>query len=268
MKNLFSLLAAGISVSFGVLSGRADEVPLSRFCERIRAKTADYKSSGPIVVVAFGDSITMGATTSGVFIPEDVYHNRLKRMIGRKFPGPAGGTISVINSGIGGDTAAGALKRLDRDVIRYQPDLVLVAFGANDLGPESAQKTYEASLRRIIREIREKTSADIILLTPPFMASRDNGAIPESQKITLNNLVRLQNEGVVAGFAEIVRSVGRDEHVPVADVYAEWENLARSGVDTTARLANGLNHPAPEMHEIPARKIFEIVGAAFNAKAR
>jgi lysophospholipase L1-like esterase len=211
----------------------------------------------------------MGATPLGVFAPEDVYHNRLKKLIEQKFPGPAGGTVSVINSGIGGDTATVAPKRLDRDVIRYQPDLVLVAFGTNDLGAEPAQKTYEASLCRIIREIREKTSADIILLTPPFVASRDNGIFTESresaQKSAQNSYIRVQNEGVVARFAEIVRCVGRDEHVPVADVYAEWEKLAKSGVDTTAKLANGLNHPVPEMHEIPARKIFEIIKTSFKA---
>lgn len=266
MKKENSLPEFGASVRSGARNAPAGEVPLSRFCERLRTKTADYKSSGPIVIVAFGDSITMGTTTSGVFIPEDVYHNRLKKMIEQKFPGPAGGTISVINSGIGGETAKGALTRLDRDVIRYQPDLVLVAFGANDLGLKPAQKSYEASLRQIIREIREKTPADIILLTPPFMASRDNGSIPESRKSTLKSLMRFQNGGLVSKFAGIVRLVGLDEHVPVADVYAEWESLAGSGVDTTAKLANGLNHPAPEMHDIPARKIFEIIEASFNAK--
>lgn len=240
-----------------------NDAHLARFCRRIREKNADQKSCGPVVIVAFGDSVTMGSTANGMYIPEEVYHNRLRRMIAKEIPGAAAATLSVINSGIGGDTATAALQRIERDVIHYQPDLVLVAFAANDLGwePELVQ-AFENSIRKIIRRIREKTAADVILITPTRMAGRENELA--SDKGYLDVLMQFQNKGVVAHYAEIIRKIGREEHAPVADVYAKWEQLEAEGVDTTAKLSNGLNHPTAEAHEISAKEIFDLIMAGLN----
>ncbi len=43
--------------------------------------------------------------------------------------------------------------------------------------------------------------------------------------------------------------------VKIADAYAEWKRLAECE-DTTALLANGINHPTREMHELFADVIF------------
>jgi lysophospholipase L1-like esterase len=219
-----------------------------------------------VVVVAFGDSVTMGSTANGLFIPEDVYHSRLKKMFAEKFPGAAAATLSVINAGIGGDTATAALGRLERDVIRHQPDLVLVAFAANDLSFEPASAdAFENSTREILGAVRAKTPADIILLTSTHMAGRENDNTTD--KGFLRVLMRFQNEGVVERYANIVRRIGREENVPVADVYAKWDELAAAGVDTTAMLANGLNHPTAEAHAIHAAAVFEIISASLSADA-
>jgi len=259
-------------MSFALLGSEAfgdTAAALPHFRERMISKTANYKIGGPVLVVAFGDSVTMGAMTSGVFTPEAVYHNRLKKKLEEKFPGAAGSTLSVINAGIGGDTAATGLVRIDRDVIRYQPDLVIVGFGANDLNASpAAAQTYEANLRKIIATIREKTQADVILLTPTYMVSRASGYSTEPGKSIMEHLMQMQNSGVVAQFAEIVKRVGVSENVPVADVYAKWDELAKSGVDTTAKLVNGLNHPLPEMHEIPASLVMEIINQAFATEGK
>lgn len=245
------------------MTAKSFQKNLSRLSQAVRDKTADYKSRGSLVIVAFGDSITMGATDFGVFDFEAVYHHRLKQMIGQSFPGPAGGTVSMINSGIGGDTAWKGLQRLDRDVIRYQPDLVIVAFGANDLGGSVEQDAFRTSLMEIVTRIRSETPADIILVTPPFMAARDVGGVPPEYQDQLQRLIRLQTEGIVARYAQTVREIGDLMDIPVADVYSAWREMSDEGVDTTALLANGLNHPNAEMHKIPAALIFDIVESAF-----
>ncbi len=48
--------------------------------------------------------------------------------------------------------------------------------------------------------------------------------------------------------------------VAVADVYAEWQKLSDRGIDTTAMLANGLNHPDAEGHRIAADTIMKAIG--------
>ena len=46
---------------------------------------------------------------------------------------------------------------------------------------------------------------------------------------------------------------------PLADVYAEWKQREADGVDTTALLSNGMNHPTPEMHRLFADKLFDLI---------
>jgi len=41
--------------------------------------------------------------------------------------------LKIINSGIGGDTSGGLLGRFYDDVVRHQPDLVIILGGTNDL---------------------------------------------------------------------------------------------------------------------------------------
>lgn len=234
--------------------------PLRGFAQRIRSKIADYRTSGSIVIVGFGDSLTMGATANGVYEPEIVYHAQLKKLLEQRYPRAI---FSVINSGIGGDNATKALTRIDRDVVRYQPDLVIVGFGANDLSDDEAvAKQYGNSLRQIVRTLREKTHADIILVPPTYMASHDNGKIPLDQREMLQRLIHYQNDGIVKKYAGIVKDVGASENVPVADVYSRWEALAASGKDTTAMLVNGLNHPNADGHAIEAQLLMEMIDNA------
>ena len=70
------------------------------------------------VVVFFGDSITQGYGVR----PEDSFPSLVARALG----------IAFENAGIAGDTTAGGLARIERDVIAHQPRLALVEFGGND----------------------------------------------------------------------------------------------------------------------------------------
>jgi len=65
-------------------------------------------------IICFGDSLTHG---TGASRGKD-YPSQLSKMISRP----------VINAGVPGDTTARALQRLERDVLSYSPDLVLVTW--------------------------------------------------------------------------------------------------------------------------------------------
>lgn len=243
----------------------ADSNTLPRFRGAIRDKEADFRARGSVVLVAFGDSVTMGATAPGVLEPDLVYHQRLKRMLEAWRPKAV---FSVINSGIGGDTAERALDRIERDVLRHRPDLVLVAFGLNDASDDPSHlPRFESSLRAILDRIARETEADAMLLTPPFMAARESDAVADEHRALVPRMVALQTGGHLARYAEAIRAAGRRAGVPVADVYAAWEALAAQGMDTTAMLANGLNHPTGEAHAIAARCVLEAIERA-DAAAR
>ena len=106
-------------------------------------------------IILFGDSITAG------------YENgltdfRLNELLESQNP-----DIKTINAGIPGDTTEGALKRVDAHVLKYQPDIVTVFFGANDVATYSGitKELYETNLRELIARIGEEK---VILIGPPF----------------------------------------------------------------------------------------------------
>ncbi|WP_020588476.1 arylesterase [Desulfobacter curvatus] len=91
-------------------------------------------------IVCFGDSLTRGY---GAGNGKD-YPSRLEEMTG----------VEVINSGVSGDTTAGGLARLEDDVLFYEPDVVLITLGGNDLKNRVNVDTARANLIRIIQHIQ------------------------------------------------------------------------------------------------------------------
>jgi acyl-CoA thioesterase-1 len=110
-------------------------------------------------IICFGDSLTHG---TGASRGKD-YPSQLSKMIF----GP------VINAGVPGDTTARALQRLERDVLSYSPDLVLITLGGNDLKNGIAKDVAFENLKIIVESIQER-GAQVIIggLHLPF---RDRG---------------------------------------------------------------------------------------------
>src|ERR1043165_8168251 len=81
----------------------------------------DYALRDRDTVVFLGDSITAARTYGKI-----IENYTLLRYPGRK--------VEFINSGWGGDTAAGGLKPLERDVFAHHATVLIVAYGVNDIG--------------------------------------------------------------------------------------------------------------------------------------
>src|SRR5687767_10904714 len=78
--------------------------------------------AGPRVVF-LGDSLT-----AGLGLPE---RQAFPALVGERLA--AGGVpIDVVNAGVSGDTTAGGLRRI-RWILGQEPDVVVVALGANDM---------------------------------------------------------------------------------------------------------------------------------------
>jgi len=80
------------------------------------------------------------------------YPSQLSKMI----------TKPVINAGVPGDTTAGAVKRLDSDVLARSPDLVLITLGGNDLKNGVAKKIAFKNLKIIVESIQSRGARVII----------------------------------------------------------------------------------------------------------
>ena len=151
--------------------------------------------------------------------------------------------VSVINSGIAGDTMYGMRNRLERDVIRYQPDLIILN-GALNWGEECGDSNaYRDVLCEVVKQIKARTTADLILLTPNMELSE---SVANSQS-TLRQRV------------EIIREIARKEQVCLVDVYEIWSRYQGQGYPIGALLANGENHPSKVGHELYAIALMKLL---------
>jgi lysophospholipase L1-like esterase len=229
------------------------------FYRRIARKAADF-SQPPVLIAAFGDSITQGVMEYGRIAPELVYHRLLQLRLQETFPLT---TFSTLNAGVSGTTAPQALARLQRDVISHHPDLVLVAFGANDcLEGKAGEQDFRTALTTIVQRVRSETEADVVLLTPPMLADRKTDLIHPGHEAMVDPILRAQTGGQVASYAAIVRAVAAQERVALADIQQAWRELAATGVDVVTWLSNGLNHPDERGQRMAAEVLWSRLEAA------
>ena len=219
--------------------------------EKILLGQKELEELGPITIVALGDSITHGGM-NGYVDQENVYHNRLKKKLNayRDYM-----PVNVINSGIGGTTAGLALENIENRVFRYCPDLVTVCFGLNDV--HTPLETYLTSLEGIFKECK-KREVDVIFMTPNTMNTYVAKDTEPSLLGFAERTAKEQTDGTMDKYIYAAIDLAKKLGVPVCDCYSEWKELAKTK-DTTMLLANRINHPLPEMHELFAEKLFNAI---------
>ena len=96
------------------------------------------------VIVALGDSLTAGLGVA----PDESYPSRLQARLARE-----GYAYRIVNAGVGGDTTAGGLRRVEW-VLRAAPEIVIVALGANDGLRGQSPQAMRANLDEIVARLR------------------------------------------------------------------------------------------------------------------
>ena len=239
-----------------------------KILDKLKARNCDPFDNAPITIVCVGDSVTHGCFESWlnqygkietVYDPAKSYVRLLQDKLYRLYPTAA---VNVINCGIGGDGTAGELARFDRDIARYSPDLVTYCFGLNDCMCQDEEKGYTDYVHRV-QELFARTQnldAECILLTPNMMCTRvDSQILKCSLGDVATAAAQRQNAGVLTRFVNAACEIAREMGIPVADAYGEWLKYAENGVDVTRLLANHINHPIPELHELFVSKLCEVI---------
>ncbi len=179
-------------------------------------------------VCFLGDSITHGRQ----------FHSMIYTYYLTRFPNR---TIHFVNAGIAGDSAGGALGRLEEDVISKSPTTIVVMLGMNDVGrgnyvanpsdkqlasQQAAIDRYQANMDKMLDRLSKETSARFILLTPsPFDQTGVNDR---------NNNQPGCNDGL-GRCAELVRQLAAKYHAQVIDLHGPMTafNLQRQKSDPT-----------------------------------
>jgi lysophospholipase L1-like esterase len=105
------------------------------------------------IILAFGDSLTYG---TGANHQTESYPALLAQLSGK----------TVINAGVPGEVSGEGLSRLKSLLNEYQPALVLLCHGGNDLLRKLDTGKLKSNLQQMINLIREQ-GADVVMLSVP-----------------------------------------------------------------------------------------------------
>ena len=223
-----------------------------KIIEKLKMNRDGLMEHGPITIVALGDSVTHGSVAAGETNYETVYWNRLRQKLNAI---RATIPVNVINAGIGGTTATRSVKRLDSQVLCHNPDLVIVCFGLNDINDEL--ETYLGSLRTIFERCTA-SGTDVIFMTPNMLNTRVVEGTEERFAAYAVKTAEMQNGGKMDLYMNSAVALAQEMGITVCDCYAQWKELSKTQ-DTTLLLANYINHPTKEMHELFANALFEAI---------
>ncbi len=104
------------------------------------------------VIVAFGDSLTQGVGVDKAHS----YPAVLQSLTGHK----------VVNAGIAGETTTEGLQRFDAVLEQYQPELVIVLEGGNDILQNVPTATIQANLSKMIEMAQVRDIAVVLVGVP------------------------------------------------------------------------------------------------------
>jgi len=202
-------------------------------------------SATETVVVCHGDSITAGANLAD----KEKYPSVLDALVPR---------TRVNNTGVGGNTSSQGLARLDKDVLRHKPNLVILLFGTNDAVLTGAGKyrvpveKYQENLRRMILRCR-KADAEVILCTLlPIIPEPYFTRHPKEHYAAEGGL-----EKILHRYRKAAQEVGKELTVPVVDLYQTFEKdltLLRPAPDGVHPNARGAKTIAQEIAKLLSAK--------------
>lgn len=168
---------------------------------RMNRLLAKLEKGEQVTIVAIGDSNT-----------ELTFHTHghlnfcylLQEALLEKY---GGNKVIMIDSGSCGLGLVDALARLDRDVLRFKPDLVIIGYYDSDMD----------SMRKVIAMIRAAGETEILLRTPnPYVA-------PNMPAVTPPVVAGKEWPGTKIGeTARMVRELGAELKIPVVDHYRLW----------------------------------------------
>ena len=202
---------------------------------------ARLKGRENLHMLIIGDSISAGYSASsaiGVAPREPSYSVRVAAGLQRTYRAD----IFLHNISVPGWRASqGADQVQASHIADTHPDLVIIAFGMNDVGTHDPG-AYRDSIQQIIRDIRTVSPETEFILVAPMVGNKDWPSTPVNQfALYRDQLASLTGTGVV-----------------MADMTAIWKGLLKRKTffDLTG---NGLNHPNDFGHRLYAQALLGLL---------
>ena len=134
---------------------------VTRFQVSLPNTARAIRRGAALVIVAIGSSSTQGVGASD---QAHTYPALLAEELRRRWPRLA---VTVVNKGVGGETADEMLARFTRDVLPYHPQLVIWQTGSNSVLQSRDVHGYEQTIREGIARLKA-AHMDVILMDPQY----------------------------------------------------------------------------------------------------
>lgn len=191
-------------------------------------------------VIFFGDSITQAAVNPGGYI--DVMNKMLadQNLASR---------YELIGAGIGGNKIYDLYLRMDSDVLKKNPEIVVIYVGVNDVwhkassGTGTDQDKFVKFYNAVVQKLKAQ-KIKVILCTPAVIGERND----------FSN----QQDGDLNRYSYLIRNIAKEQQLPLVDLrktFLEYSSAnnpenKESGILTTDRVhlnAKGNTLVAQEM---------------------
>ena len=185
------------------------------------------KACGKLKIAFLGGSITQGCHATAE-------NRRFASLLAEKLGGLLGAEVEMLNAGIGATDSLFGCARARRQVLPFEPDVVVVDFTVNDACGEIYKESFESLVRLLLSDANVKA---VVVLENCFFDGRENAR-------------RLHSE-VAAHYG-----------LPVVDTALFFDQAMESGEHTACELSTDLLHPTDLGHGYIAQMLCELFAAA------
>ena len=190
-------------------------------------------------VALIGGSITMGTVSRGAWDGEtpggESYAQLFFRWWRSNFPGTC---FRCVNAGVGGTDSYLGVHRAERDVLRFQPDLVVIEFSVNDDGrrPETPVNYHS-----LVRSVLDSKGSPAVMLLLMAQANGDTAAA-------------------------VHRRVGEACRLPMIPVDKVFARLTAGNIVPAEALSGDVVHPSAYGHAVTGAVLSRSLALCLGAR--
>ena len=225
-------------------------------------------------IICFGDSVTRGVT----------YVNGRLRILKNNYPNILfdllkDDDVEVINKGVFNDNSDSLLRRLEKDVLKENGDVVLIGIGGNDcnfLWPEVASKPEELNpatvrldrfvdnLKTIIVRIENSGATPVVLTLPPLDPVRYYAYISSLFSSRISEWICKVGgiEHWHGLYNRTVKKVAHETHVKMIDIRTAMKKAG----DLADLISDDGIHPTEQGYNAISKTIYENITAMLPQK--
>jgi lysophospholipase L1-like esterase len=207
--------------------------------EQLPHVLAKLRARQPVTIGVSGDSISAGGNASAA-TKTPPRMPAFSELVAAQLEQTYKSEVTLHNRAVGGWVAPQGAGDLDA-LLAAKPDLVIIAYGMNDVSYRNADAFKETIAGMLERIRRANAETDVILVSPMTGHAQWVHTPPEMFPLYRDALASLAGPGVA-----------------VADVTSIWQELLRHKreVDLTG---NGVNHPNDFGHRVYAQVILAML---------